>query len=99
SVDCSTDFLYSFPPKSPLLLLFIQLQITSLYNSLFSTIILSRYSVGKLYIWYPNKLVFAVAQMPPSPHLHGGAKTFPFRNDVTPKTSTYQISYPRIFGD
>src|SRR5699024_12228946 len=40
---------------------------------------------GKLYIWYPNKLVFAHAKMPPSPHLHGGIKTLPFLKKSKPK--------------
>src|SRR5699024_2813506 len=53
---------------------------------------------GKLYIWYPNKLVFAVAKMPPNPHLHGGIKTLPFFKKATPKTFTYQAPNPRIFG-
>src|SRR5699024_12696381 len=53
---------------------------------------------GKLYSWYPNKLVFAVAKMPPNPHLHGGIKTLPFFKKATPKTFTYQAPNPRIFG-
>src|SRR5699024_12720026 len=52
----------------------------------------------KLYIWYPNKLVFAVAKMPPNPHLPGGIKTLPFFKKATPKTFTYQAPNPRIFG-
>ena len=34
--------------------------------------------IGKLYIWYPNKLVFAPRKKPPTPHFHGGTKTLPF---------------------
>ena len=79
-------------------MLIFQSHIIQIKCSLFTLIVTCIVRIGNLYIWYPNKLVFAVAKMPPNPHLHGGIKTLPFWKKATPKTFTYQAPNPRIFG-
>src|SRR5699024_12462554 len=79
-------------------MLIFQSHIIQIKCSLFTLIVTCIVRIGKLYIWYPNKLVFTVAKMPPNPHLPGGVKTLPFFKKATPKTFTYQPPNPRIFG-
>src|SRR5699024_3271343 len=54
--------------------------------------------VGKLYIWYPNKLVFAIAKMPPSPHLHGGIRPCLFEKRQPQKLSHIKPPTPESSG-